>query len=578
MASRLLHLLRFDAKLEDGVVVANGDGTVRCADSSAADWLGLSTASVRATIAELIDAASLPIELRELDVAGLRGDARRAEEALRRHFEDDLTADYVADEHGHITQCNTELAEVLGFASADQLLGRSILDFFTGQDTGNLFLATLASVRRVRRRDTELRRADGETVHVTQNVVADFDDHGRLVGFRGYLFDRTQERRLEEQLVRSQKIEAVGRLAGGVAHDFNNLLTVILNYADLLRNQLGSNDSRSAMAVEIKKASERAADLTRRLLAFGRRQVIRPVPLDLNQVLLGLSPLLEAVLGPKVSLELVLGRELGAVTADPGQLEQVVTNLVVNARDAMPDGGRIVLETENVLVDAAYRKSHPWATIGRYVLLTVSDCGQGMDADTLGHAFEPFFTTKDAGKGTGLGLASAYGIIKQHHGMIHAYSEPGVGTTIKVYLPLSLRPASSVGTKIRPRIVGGRETILIAEDDPGVRHALERTLLEHDYTVVSAASGEEAFREFSSRKSPIDLVIMDLVMPGLGGLAAYEWIRSVSETVPVVFTSGYSAEAARISALDDPRADFVAKPYSHDELLVLLRRVLDQET
>jgi CheY-like chemotaxis protein len=200
-----------------------------------------------------------------------------------------------------------------------------------------------------------------------------------------------------------------------------------------------------------------------------------------------------------------------------------------------------------------------------------------MDPEVLGHAFEPFYTTKDPGKGTGLGLASAYGIVKQHNGMIHAYSEPGLGTTIKVYLPLSVRPARIVGTKIRPRIVGGKETVLIAEDDPGVRQALERSLLEHQYSVISAASGEEAFREFVARTASVDVVIMDLVMPGLGGLAAYERIRSLSATVPVVFTSGYSAEAARISALEDPRADFVAKPYSHDELLVLLRRVLDQD-
>ncbi len=403
MAPRLLHLLRLRAGLEDGVVVANGDGTVRCADTNATSWLGLDAERLGLTIAHLLQSAPLALDVREMDPEALDQAAEQARARLQKHLDDDLTADYVADASGRILQCNRELARLLGFDTADMLLGRSILEFLTGQGTGVLFLRSLALNEGMRHRDTELRRADGELVHVTQNVVADFDDQGVLIGFRGYLFDRTQERRLEEQLVRSQKIEAVGRLAGGIAHDFNNLLTVILNYADLLSNQLGAHDTRSAMAGEIKKASERAADLTRRLLAFGRRQVIRAIDLDLNQVLVGLQPLLVAVLGPTVELEMVLGRELGSVTADPGQLEQVVTNLVVNARDAMPDGGRIVLETENVLVDAAYRKTHPWAAIGRYVLLTVSDSGLGMAPEVLGHAFEPFYTTKDPGKGTGWG-------------------------------------------------------------------------------------------------------------------------------------------------------------------------------
>ena len=497
----------------------------------------------------------------------------RARELAELHFAEDITADYIAAIDGRLLAANPAFIRMFGFESEDDACRHNLTDLHPSDQARDAFLSALFESGRLRGYRSELRNLSGRALHVVQNVVLDRSVDGEPLRLRGYMLDRTAERQLEDQLLRWQRLEAVGRLAGGVAHDFNNLLTVILSYAQMLERQLPDGSRSREMVAEMYHAGERAAELTRRLLAFGRRQSLRSQTIDVNELVRRMLPLLQSVVGEAVELDLVLAQSLGIVSGDAGQLEQVIMNLVVNARDAMPIGGKLTIETETVLVDTEYRKTHPWASIGRYVLVSITDTGAGMPRDVLDHLFEPFFTTK--GTGTGLGLASAYGIVKQHGGMIHAYSEESVGTTVKVYLPIAARPAISVGPKLKRRTPGGTETVLIAEDEPTVRAVLVRLLKDRGYEVIEALSGEEAL-DALGKHPEIQLCVLDVVMPGMGGIAAYERLRDLHPVMPVILTSGYSGELASERFADDPHAHFVPKPYSPDTMLDRVRRSLDE--
>ncbi len=380
---------------------------------------------------------------------------------------------------------------------------------------------------------------------------------------------------LEEQVRVAQKMEAVGLLAGGVAHDFNNLLQVIQGYTAMALDSGSTWPERKSHLDQVKAAAERAAQLTQQLLAFGRQQTLRKSDLDLNQAISELLKMLRRVLGEQISVDFIPGHDLGNVYADRAQIDQVVLNLCVNARDALAAGGRITLETENVLVNGAFRESHPWAKPGRYVLLTVTDNGVGMDRETLSHVFEPFFTTKPTGKGTGLGLAVVYGVIKQHDGMIHVYSEPGQGTTFKIYLPIVARSATAVGPKHTPVPARGSETILLAEDEPMVRELAIRILQRSGYRVIVAVDGVEACAKFEAHQNDIALIVLDVVMPNLGGREAYERITKLKPGLPVIFCSGYAGAALDGSVLNVPGTQILAKPYGADDLLHRVRSALD---
>jgi len=306
--------------------------------------------------------------------------------------------------------------------------------------------------------------------------------------------DVTRELALEEEYRQAHKMEAVGHLAGGIAHDFNNILQVVLGYAQLLAGRSHEGDKSAEYINEIIKGAERASALTKQLLAFSRRQVMEPRVLQLNELVKNLLNMLQRIIGEHIRLEWIPGVHLGSVYADSAMLEQVLMNLVVNARDAMPDGGTLILETQNVLIDTAYCSQHLWATPGRFVLLSVTDTGVGMDKETLEMVFEPFFTTKSEGKGTGLGLSTVFGIVKQHQGMITAYSEPGRGSTFKVYLPLTERKAASVGPLIQGPVTGGDETLLVAEDDSAVRKMAVSVLTEAGYNVRVLRTAKRRWR------------------------------------------------------------------------------------
>jgi PAS domain S-box-containing protein len=388
--------------------------------------------------------------------------------------------------------------------------------------------------------------------------------------------DVTDHRATEAQLRHAQKMEAVGQLAGGVAHDFNNLLLAILANTGLASDYASSTPELVEHLTEIEGAAQRAADLTKQLLAFSRRQPLRPVSVDLNERLRGLMKMLRRLLPESISIDLTAGHGLRSVNADPSQLEQVIVNLCVNARDAMEQGGQLTIETENVLIDGRYCESHPWARPGRYVLLSVTDTGCGMTAEVRERAFEPFFTTKAANQGTGLGLATVYGIVQQHDGLVHLSSEPGAGTTFKIYLPAHEPLAAAVGSNLEQLPPRGQETILLAEDEEQVRNPVVQILERAGYRTIAVANGLEAVAFVRDRKEElIHLVILDVVMPGLGGPETWQRLRALRPGLRVLFTSGYADDRYRQSL--PPGAELLEKPFRAEELLRQVRKRLDED-
>jgi len=379
----------------------------------------------------------------------------------------------------------------------------------------------------------------------------------------------------EEQLRQSQKLEAIGRLAGGIAHDFNNLLSVILSYAEMLIADHAFSARGRAELEEIKRAGERAADLTRQMLAFSRQQVLEPKVIDLNEVMANLHKMLGRVLGEDIELKLLPARQLGLVLADPGQLEQVIMNLVVNARDAMPRGGKLTIATSNVELDQAYARDHLGVTPGPYVLLSVSDTGVGMDKATQAQIFEPFFTTKEMGKGTGLGLSTVFGIVKQSGGNLLVYSEPGFGATFKIYLPQVQGEQAAMPVRGTATVSRGTETILLVEDEDQVRSVASGVLRRSGYHVLEARSPGEAILACEQHPVRIDLLLSDVVMPKMSGRLLAERISSIRPGIRVLFMSGYTDDAILHHGVLDSGFAFLQKPLTPSALARKVREVLD---
>ena len=400
-----------------------------------------------------------------------------------------------------------------------------------------------------------------------------------VTGGVGIGIDITERKHLETQLAQSQKMEAIGHLAGGVAHDFNNLLTAILGYADLLIPVLEGNDSGLKDLEQIHNAGTRATSLTRQLLAFSRRQILQPVVLDLNVVATDLMGLIRRVIGEDIAIKLALDPEIGCVQADPGQIEQVMMNLAVNARDAMTQGGTLTIQTSNLEVDDEFFKRHGIAVeqgVRRLVVLTVSDTGVGMDRAVRDRIFEPFFTTKPKGHGTGLGLATVYGIVKQSGGSIWAYSEPGQGATFKIYLPRTDAPLPAIHTRDEAKIRKGDETILFVEDEHAVRMLGRDLLLRHGYRVLEAENAEQAIGLADRFAEPIDLLLTDVVMPGRSGPELFRYLAQQRDGLKVMYLSGYSDDAMVRRGQLGPGAAFMQKPFTARGLMKKLRDVLDR--
>jgi two-component system cell cycle sensor histidine kinase/response regulator CckA len=387
---------------------------------------------------------------------------------------------------------------------------------------------------------------------------------------------REEQNRLEEQFRQIQKIEAIGRLAGGIAHDFNNLINVIVGYSDLVLEKLPAGNRLERNIQEIRKAGRRAARLTRQLLAFSRQQALRPQVLNLNNVVTDIAKMLTRLVGEDIELTTRLDSSLGCSMADVGQLEQVIMNLVINARDAMTTGGTIGIETANVELDQTYAKSHAGATPGRYVMMAVSDTGCGMDRATQAQVFEPFFTTKESGKGTGLGLSTVYGIVKQSNGLIYVYSEPGKGTTFRIYLPRVLKGTTAEeGAAETARSVAGSETILLVEDESALRDLTGSYLSGCGYRVLEAKDGEMALQLARQHRDSIHLLLTDVVLPKVGGRVVWERLHPLKPGMKVLFMSGYTDDTILRNGLLKESMPLIQKPYSLLHLGDTIRKVLD---
>ena len=425
-------------------------------------------------------------------------------------------------------------------------------------------------------RQKRYRRKDGSFVWTNLTVSL----HRRAAGEPSYFIatieDITERKRAEDEARQLHKMEAIGRLAGGIAHDFNNLLTVIVGYAELALNQMRADDPVSRGIQEIRVAGKSAAALTRQLLAFSRKQMLLLEVLDLNLIVSRLKGLLTRLIGEHIQLEWRLTRPLDRVMADPGQIEQVVLNLALNARDAMPSGGTLSIETANVELDAASASNHPGAAAGKYVMLAISDTGMGMDRSVQQHVFEPFYTTKEVGKGTGLGLATVYGIVKQSGGSILVYSEPAHGTTFKIFLPCSDLTADV--TPVQPGVVrtlDGNETILLVEDQANVRAMARAALTLHGYTVLEASQGDEALRIERDHHERIHLLLTDVVMPTMTGRELAQRLLQRRRDVRVLYTSGYTDDAIVHHGVIEQGVPFIQKPFTPVDLVCKVREVLD---
>ena len=385
--------------------------------------------------------------------------------------------------------------------------------------------------------------------------------------------------RLERQFYQVQKMETVGQLAGGIAHDFNNILTAIVGFGTLVAEQVAGNEAAKQNAMEILAAADRASTLTRQLLAFGRRQVLHPTRVDLNDMVNSVATMLQQLIGENIDLQIVCGPDVRPVRADLAQLESALANLVVNARDAMPQGGRLMIETAHVTLDDDYCSRHVGVKPGTYARLSVSDNGIGMSQELQTRIFEPFFSTKEAGKGTGLGLATVYGIVKQSGGNIWVYSEPGQGATFKVYLPIdeSDRPIQDTAAPIPGQWSRGTETVLLVEDAPMIRRLAQKVMTKAGYTVLEAGDGDQAMAAADGHGDPIDVVVTDLIMPGLSGVDLAQRLVSLRPATRVLYMSGYTDNAIVRNGLLAEGAPFLQKPFTPEELLRKLRQVLDAE-
>ena len=525
----------------------------------------------------------VPVIERELREAAGRRERRRAEAALREAeagystlVEQAPVGIYRSNPAGRFLSANRALACILGYDSPAELLGLDMTrDVYADPaERQRLLDRDSYTEREYDEVEATWKRKDGRRLTVQLSVRAVRDGSGDVEYYETFVRDVTEQRRLEGQLLQAQKMEAVGRLAGGVAHDFNNLLTVILSYSDLLLEDLPPEIPDRADVAEIRKAAVAASSLTRQLLAFSRQQVLEPRVLDVNTVVASTEKLLTRLLGEDVSLTTTLAAALGAVKVDPGQLEQIIMNLAVNARDAMPRGGRLSIETANVEMDESYVHGHPLARPGHYVMLAVSDTGTGMDAATQARIFEPFFTTKEAGKGTGLGLATVYGIVRQSSGFIWVYSEPGHGTSFKIYLPRVDEPVSPAGAPA-PQVVGGSETVLVVEDVAAVRAVTRQMLERQGYCVLEAANGATALSLARQHQSAIHLLVTDVVMPEVSGRELADQLVQLRPDMRVLFMSGYTDDAVVRHGILQEGIAYLQKPFTPDTLARKVRAVLD---
>lgn len=517
----------------------------------------------------------------DLALAG-KGEAEEAlsasEARYRRLFETAQDGILILDgDSGLITDVNPFLVNLLDYPRED-FIGRTLWDIgpFRHIEASKAAFQELQDKEYIRYENLPLEAKSGRRVNVefVSNVYG--VDGKRIIqcNIRD-ITARKHAEQVDERLRQSQKMEAVGQLAGGIAHDFNNLLGVIMGYCDLLEEQIAADDSKRRMVEHIHHAGTRAAALTQQLLAFSRRQVLRPLVLDLNRLVTGMETMLRRLIGEHIEITTSLLPDLGRVKADPTQIEQTLMNLAVNARDAMPGGGTITIETTNVELDDGHAREHAEIKPGAYVMLAMSDTGVGIESGTLAHIFEPFFTTKQLGKGTGLGLSTVYGIVKQSGGYIYAHSEPGRGTTFKVYLPCVEGEAEVVKGEATLPIQGGQETILLVEDNEPLRELAREMLEGLGYGVLDSGHPLEAIRAAEQHQGPIALLITDVVMPEITGPALAETLRAVRPEMKVLYMSGYADDTCVEQGQLEAGCPLLGKPFTRDAFAKKVRGLLD---
>ena len=499
-----------------------------------------------------------------------------SEASFRSVVEDAPYGIYRASLDGGFLRVNPALQKMLGYATPEELLDVPLdgAVFRNSADFQRL-VELLAGNGEFKDVEFDWQRRDGTPLTVRCS--------GRRLGgaeskdcFEAFAEDVTERRILERQLRMAAKMEAVGRLSGGIAHDFNNLLGVIIGYSQVLKRKLGPDNTLTEYADQVEKAGQRAVSLTRQLLAFSRQQILTPAVLDLNTLVSEMEKMLPRLIGEDIVLCIRLAPDLARAKADHGQIEQVVMNLAVNARDAMPDGGHLTVETANVDLDEAYARQHAGAKAGRYVMLAVSDSGIGMNTATIARIFEPFFTTKDVGKGTGLGLATVYGVVKQSDGYIWVDSEPGKGASFQIFLPRVDDPvAPIVENPASERSVRGTETVLVVEDAEALRKLAESFLVEHGFQVLAAANGEEAIQLAKTCLRPIHLLLTDVVLPGMNGRVLAEQLRPMHPEIGIVYMSGYTDSFIAGHGVLEPGTHLLHKPFTEQTLLRKVRQVLD---
>ena len=512
---------------------------------------------------------------------------KRAEEALgrseariRRLVESNIIGIGIGTPDGKLLDGNDAFLQLLGYSRGELLSGTLRWNELTPPEFSEIDQRAVEQLRNTGIAppwEKEFIRKDGSRVAVLIGVVTLTAEQGDAEAV-SFVIDVSERKQLEQQLRKAQKMEAIGQLAGGIAHDFNNLLSVIIGYSEILLENAALNVKMRNQCEEIRKAGDRAASLTRQLLAFSRQQILAPTVLNLNTVVAETENMLRRLIGEDIEFKTALEPALGSVTADPGQVGQIIMNLAVNARDAMPEGGKLVIETSNVDLDERYAFQHPPFVAGRYVLLAVTDTGTGMDEETKSHIFEPFFTTKEIGKGTGLGLSTVYGVVKQSGGYIWVYSELGQGSVFKIYLP---RVDQSIQERRRSELMPPRsrgvETVLLVEDEESVR-TLTRSLLEEEgYAVLEAGDGLQALKVAGEYSGTIDLLLTDMVMPGMNGKTLAHKMVETHPKISVVYTSGYTGSLASHGNLFESGTNLVQKPFSRGTLLQKLREVLDHK-
>jgi two-component system cell cycle sensor histidine kinase/response regulator CckA len=567
--------------IETPVIVLTGRGAeevaVEAMKSGAADYLSKANLSIEALERAIRHALALHAE--EQQRLHAEAAVRASEERFRALVENSSDALLLIDAEGRVTYLTPSSERHLGW-KREQMIGRSIFEFVHPDDreqVGVRMTDALEHPLRPITQEIRFQHADGDWRIMEGIGVNRLDDpsvRAIVVNAR----DVTDRRKLEDQLRQSQKMEAVGQLAGGVAHDFNNLLTAILGYCSLMLDEVPQEDPLRQDLMEIQAAGERAAALTRQLLAFSRRQMLQPQVVDINTLIRQLEKLLRRLISEDVELVTALAGDLNPVRVDPASIEQILVNLAVNGRDAMPVGGQLTIETSNVEIDEAYTMTHVSMVPGPYVMLAVGDTGRGMDAATRARVFEPFFTTKEQGRGSGLGLATVYGIVKQSGGYIWVYSELGHGTVFKVYLPPAKTRAIPRPTDMRPHdTTHGWETVLLVEDEDAVRALAREVLRRHGYIVLEARHGVDALRVAERHPDTIHLMVTDVVMPHMSGREVAERLSTVRPNMKVLFMSGYTDHALMHRELA-PGSSFLQKPFTPEVFARKVRHVLDSTT